>query len=252
MLKNCIADYAPATVPTPFLQPDEVLHHSFAVTLAQKQGLGYQLQTGMEFYSHLTSQRLILQPIESAPVAQVQTFPLDQIYGFRMVRAFLLTPFAEVSLKPTDGSQPRDLAFAVRVCPGRTLKANQSNRAEDFVQLGNGLLEAGGAGATSPDLQAALAFDGLVLLDFWMPGCRPCAELETVLESLLDTYGGQVKLVKVNVDESQEVAQRYGVDCFPTVLLLKSGVVVNQIVGAIPKSIVAKIIERHVQPVFVA
>ncbi len=75
-----------------------------------------------------------------------------------------------------------------------------------------------------------------VLVDFWATWCAPCRAITPSLDELADQYKGQVRIVKLNVDENQDVPQQYGVRSLPTLLMFKGGKVVDQIVGAVPKS----------------
>jgi thioredoxin 1 len=75
-----------------------------------------------------------------------------------------------------------------------------------------------------------------VLVDFWAPWCGPCKAIAPALDELATRYKGKMKVAKVNVDENQETAQNYGVRGIPTLLVFKGGKVVEQIVGAVPKS----------------
>ena len=79
-----------------------------------------------------------------------------------------------------------------------------------------------------------------VLVDFWAPWCKPCLTIAPVLEQLAADYEGVAKIVKVNVDENQGLAQRFGVFSIPTLLFFRDGQVVDQLVGALPKEQLAK------------
>jgi len=74
--------------------------------------------------------------------------------------------------------------------------------------------------------------DGPVVVDFWAPWCGPCKMVGPVLEKLAADHGEKVTVAKVNVDENQELAARYGIMSIPTVILFEAGKVKKQIVGA--------------------
>ncbi len=75
-----------------------------------------------------------------------------------------------------------------------------------------------------------------VLVDFWATWCAPCRAIAPALEELASQYKGQVKIAKLDVDESQQVAQQFGIRSIPTLLMFKGGKVVEQLVGAVPKA----------------
>jgi len=75
-----------------------------------------------------------------------------------------------------------------------------------------------------------LDFKGKVLVDFWAPWCGPCQMLGPVIEEISSEVK-DVKVVKVNVDEAQEISGKYGVSGIPTVMLFKDGQIVETIVG---------------------
>ena len=77
--------------------------------------------------------------------------------------------------------------------------------------------------------------DKPVLVDFWASGCGPCRMVAPILEEIA-AERSDVKVCKINVDEEPELASRYNVMSIPTLLVVKEGQVVNQAVGARPKS----------------
>lgn len=78
-----------------------------------------------------------------------------------------------------------------------------------------------------------------VLIDFWAVWCGPCKMIAPHVDALAMEYEGRVRVLKVNVDDEQEIANRYGIMSIPTLLFFKEGKVVDQVVGAVPKSAIA-------------
>jgi len=70
-----------------------------------------------------------------------------------------------------------------------------------------------------------------VLVDFWAEWCGPCKMIAPVLDELAGEYDGKVKIGKVNIDEHQQLAIKYGINSIPTLLFIKNGQVADQIVG---------------------
>jgi thioredoxin 1 len=71
-----------------------------------------------------------------------------------------------------------------------------------------------------------------VLVDFWAEWCGPCKMIAPLLDELADEYDGKVKIGKVNIDEQQALATKYGIRAIPTLLLINKGEVAEQMVGA--------------------
>jgi thioredoxin 1 len=84
-----------------------------------------------------------------------------------------------------------------------------------------------------------------VLVDFWAEWCGPCRMMTPTIDALANEYAGRVKIGKLNVDENQGTAMRFQVRGIPMLLLFKGGKVVEQRVGAAPKTDVQRMIENH-------
>ncbi|MGH9736468.1 MAG: thioredoxin [Candidatus Acidiferrales bacterium] len=85
-----------------------------------------------------------------------------------------------------------------------------------------------------------------VMVDFWADWCRPCHMLSPTVEEIARENAGKLKVVKMNVDENMNTPGKYNIRGIPTLLLFKGGQVADQVVGAVPKDQILKLIERHV------
>lgn len=84
-------------------------------------------------------------------------------------------------------------------------------------------------------IQEVLNSDKPVLVDFWAPWCGPCRMLAPIVEEIANERS-DVKVVKINVDENQDLAMEFGVMSIPTLVVIKEGKIVNQAIGARPKA----------------
>ena len=85
-----------------------------------------------------------------------------------------------------------------------------------------------------------------VLVDFWAEWCGPCRMMGPTVDAISDEFAGRLKVGKVNVDDNGNTAMKYRIQGIPTLLLFKSGKVVDMRVGAVGKSEVLKMLEPHV------
>ncbi|MGE3151382.1 MAG: thioredoxin [Nitrospiraceae bacterium] len=85
-----------------------------------------------------------------------------------------------------------------------------------------------------------------VLVDFWAVWCGPCRMVAPILDELAREWNGAVRVAKVNVDENPELAQQFGVQSIPTLILFDQGQIKDRFVGALPKARMKERIERTV------
>jgi len=88
----------------------------------------------------------------------------------------------------------------------------------------------------SASFDDAVSANKPVVVDFWAPWCGPCKAITPILEELATELGDSVSITKVNVDENQELAAKYGVRAIPTILFFKNGEQKDQVVGLTQKN----------------
>ena len=77
-----------------------------------------------------------------------------------------------------------------------------------------------------------------VLVDFWAEWCVPCKMVEPIVEEIAKEKAGKLKVVRINVDDNQNIAIQYGIMSIPTLMIFSNGKLVDQIVGAVPKRVI--------------
>ena len=99
--------------------------------------------------------------------------------------------------------------------------------------------------ATNTNFDGLLESEKLVIVDFWATWCGPCRMLSPLLDEVEEEMADKVTVVKVNVDDADEIAMRYRIMSIPTLLFFKDGQLVDKTVGAMPKNLlVQKIIDN--------
>lgn len=85
-----------------------------------------------------------------------------------------------------------------------------------------------------------------IVIDFWASWCMPCLMLSPILEKLAKEYNGKFILAKLDVGKNQELAQKYGVMSIPSVKMFKNGEIVDEFVGALPKTNVKEWLDKNI------
>ena len=99
--------------------------------------------------------------------------------------------------------------------------------------------------ATNTNFTELINDSKLVIVDFWATWCGPCRMISPILDELEEEMAGQITVVKVNVDDADEIAAQYRIMSIPTLLFIKNGQIVDKSVGAMPKPALAAKIKAN-------
>jgi thioredoxin 1 len=86
---------------------------------------------------------------------------------------------------------------------------------------------------------------GLSIVDFWAAWCGPCRRVAPIIEQLAGEYSGRMRVAKLDVDSNQNVATKYSIRSIPSILFFKDGKHVDTVVGAVPKALLDRKIQEH-------
>ena len=99
--------------------------------------------------------------------------------------------------------------------------------------------------ATNTNFPELLQGNNLIIVDFWATWCGPCRMLSPILDEVEEEMAGQISVVKVNVDDADEIAAQYRIMSIPTLLFFKNGQLVDKTVGAMPKAVLVEKIKAN-------
>ena len=96
------------------------------------------------------------------------------------------------------------------------------------------------------NFESAIRSNDLVAVDCWAAWCYPCRMIAPIVEELATQYGSKALFAKLNVDDNPDTAMKYSIQSIPTILIIKGGVEVERIVGALPKEQIESVLKKYV------
>ncbi|GBF92384.1 hypothetical protein Rsub_05586 [Raphidocelis subcapitata] len=143
----------------------------------------------------------------------------------------------------TSGRAVAPRGTAAALAP-RTARLVQHQRRSSSSTVARAAVTAGAVNDDTFD-EVVLKSKAPVLVDFWAPWCGPCRMIAPMVDEIAGEYAGRVTCVKVNTDESPQVATEYGIRSIPTVMIFKNGSKMDTIIGAVPKSTLVQSLEKY-------
>jgi thioredoxin 1 len=98
---------------------------------------------------------------------------------------------------------------------------------------------------TDSDFESTIRSNRLVVVDCWAAWCYPCRLIAPIVEELAAEYGSVALFAKLNVDDNPATSMRYSIQSIPTILIIKDGVEVERIIGAVPKGQIEAVLRKH-------
>lgn len=98
---------------------------------------------------------------------------------------------------------------------------------------------------TDASFDSAIGSNLVVVVDCWAAWCYPCRMIAPIVEDLAAEYGSVAMFAKLNVDENPSTAMRYSIQSIPTILIIKNGVEVGRVIGAVPKAEIEAALKKH-------
>jgi thioredoxin 1 len=256
------------------LEPEEIHYLSCHAAETCKQWLGYQPNEFLRYTCHLTNQRLILEPqnfssyqdwlinsslaslttnhLSTDNVQPVIQISIEAIAHFKVERGLNLKHYAKIVLKQPPQALVNGVVLALR-------SPEQENFAVEFVQTANQVFGLDPnqlmiPTASAKDKETIAAFQQQlsdspvpILVNFVAPGCKPCKEFAPVIDEVIQQYENRLQIISIDIEKNVHIPMQYGIDCFPTLAIFKAGVLVDRIIGIIPKPILIKVLNHHLK-----